>query len=173
MSDATEAPPKPKRKWIPIAIGVGILILVLGIGGILFTVAWVQQHLLVTESTESDAAREFDAVLAKYPGQRPLLELRDGKLQYVEGRKNEPTSNIRLSTLRIMAWDDDDDQLATVDLPFWFLRLKSGPIVFGSYAAGLDEGGVSLRPEDIERHGPGLVLDFTMKGEGRVLVWAE
>jgi hypothetical protein len=168
-----EAPPQTIRKCNPAAIGVALLILILGIGGVVFSLAWMRAHLLVTETTKRDAAREFEAVLAKYPGQRPLLELRSGTLQYVASRRNEPTSEARLSMLRIMAWDDDKGKLATVDLPFWFLRLKSGPIALGSYVAGLHTGGVSLRPEDIERHGPGLVLDATTKGEGRVLVWAE
>lgn len=173
MSDTYDAPQTKRRKWIPIVIGIGLLLFGLGITAAIVSVAWMRQHLLVTEMTETSATREFDAVLAKYPGQRPLLELRDGKPQYVQERENEPTSDTQLSMLRIMAWDDDEGKLATFDLPFWFLRLKSGPITLSSYAAGLDERGVSLRPEDIERHGPGLVLDFTMRGEGRVLVWAE
>jgi hypothetical protein len=32
---------------------------------------------------------------------------------------------------------------------------------------------VRLRAEDIERHGPGILLDFTQRREGRVLVWIE
>ena len=39
-------------------------------------------------------------------------------------------------------------------LPFWLLRLTSGPILFSSYASGFDDAGVSIRPEDIERPGP-------------------
>jgi hypothetical protein len=51
--------------------------------------------------------------------------------------------------------------------------MKSGTISFSSYASGIDDAGVKLRPEDIERHGPGILLDFTKPREGRVLVWAE
>jgi len=173
MSDEFGAPAKPKRKWIPIAIGIAILIVILGLGGIVFSVVWMRQHLQITETSEPNAAREFEAVLAKYPEQRPLIELRDGVPQYVESRRNEPPSEAPISMLHIMAWDEDEGRMATFDLPFWFLRLKSGPIVLGSYATGLGAGDVSLRPEDIERHGPGLVLDFTLRREGRVLVWAE
>jgi hypothetical protein len=173
VSDETEARPQAMRKWIPMAMGVGLLILTLGIGSVVFSVAWMREHRLVTQTTEGSAAREFEAVLAKYPGQPPLLELRNGKLQYVESRRDEPTSEARLSLLRAMAWDGDEGKLTTVDLPFWFLRLKSGPIRLGSYVAGLGNGGVGLRPEDIERHGPGLVLDATMRGRNRVLLWVE
>ena len=60
-----------------------------------------------------------------------------------------------------------------VDVPFWLLRLKSGPIAFSSYANGFDDRGVKLSVADIERRGPGIVLDVSEPNEGRVLIWAE
>lgn len=173
MTEMNEPPRKPKRRWIPIVIGIVFLVFVLGVGAVVFSVAWFRQHLTVTETSETTAAREFDAVRAKFPGQRPLLEMRDGRPQYVEERRNEPPSTSRITTLHLIAWDDEDGQLATFALPFWLLRMKSGPISFSSYASGFDDKGVSIRPEDIERHGPGLVLDFSEGRRGRVLVWAE
>ena len=173
MTDMNDAPQKPKRKWIPIAIGVALLVFVLGLGGIVFSVAWMRQNLLVTELPEATAAQEFNAVLAKFPGQRPLLELRDGKPEYTAERRNEPASTTSLTTLHVMAWDDEEGKLATFAMPFWLLRLKSGPIAFSSYASGFDDRGLTLRVEDIEKHGPGIVLDLTEAGEGRVLIWTE
>ena len=78
MTDANDAPQKPKRKWVPIAIGVALLIFVLGLGGVIFSVAWMRQHLLVTEMPEAKASEEFATVVEKFRGQRPLLELRPG-----------------------------------------------------------------------------------------------
>ena len=60
-----------------------------------------------------------------------------------------------------------------VDVPFWLLRLKSGPIAFSSHASGFDDERVRLRVEDIERRGSGIVLDISEPREGRVLIWAE
>jgi hypothetical protein len=173
MSEMNEPPQKPKRRWIPIVFGIVLFLFVLGVGSVIFSVAWFRQHLLVTEASETTAAQEFEAVRAKFPGQRPLLEMRDGRPFYVEERNNEPRSNAQITTLHLMAFDGDDGELVTFALPFWLLRLKSGPISFSSYASGFDDRGVSIRPEDIERHGPGLVLDFTVDRRGRVLVWAE
>jgi hypothetical protein len=172
MSDMNELPRK-KRRWIPIVIGIVFLILVLGIGAVIFSVAWFRQNLQVTEVSAPNAAQEFEAVRARFSGQRPLIEMRDGEPEYVAERKDEPRSNVQLTTLHVMAWDADDEELVTFSLPFWLLRMKSGPIGFGSYASGIDR--VSIRPEDIERHGPGLILDVTedRRGRGRVLIWAE
>ena len=63
--------------------------------------------------------------------------------------------------------------MVRVDVPFWLLRLKSGPISFSSYADGFDDRRVKLSVEDIERRGPGIVLDLVEANEGRVLIWAE
>ena len=61
----------------------------------------------------------------------------------------------------------------TFSLPFWLLRMKSGPIRISAYQQGWDDRGVSFRIEDIEKHGPGIIVDHTERDEGRVLIWAE
>ena len=173
MSEINELPQKPRRRWIPIVLGIVFLVFVLGVGAVIVTVAWFRQALHVTEVSQANAGEQFDAVRAKFAGQRPLLEMRDGEPALVAQRKDEPRSNLQLTTLHLMAWDEDEEKLVTFSLPFWLLRMKSGPIGFSSYASGIDR--VSLRPEDIERHGPGLILDVTedRRGRGRVLIWAE
>jgi flagellar basal body-associated protein FliL len=173
MSDMNDLPQKPKRRWIPIVLGIVFLIFVLGVGAVVVSVAWFRQALHVTDVSKGTAEQQFDAVRAKFSGQRPLLEMRDGQPAFVAERKDEPRSNVQLTTLHLMAWDEDEEQLVTFALPFWLLRMKSGPIGFSSYASGIDR--VSLRVEDIEQHGPGLILDVTedRRGKGRVLIWAE
>ena len=63
--------------------------------------------------------------------------------------------------------------MARVDVPFWFVRLKSGPIEFSTYASGLDKVGASLKVEDIERYGKGIIVDASMPRGERALIWAE
>jgi hypothetical protein len=79
----------------------------------------------------------------------------------------------RLDTLHVLAWDPDEGKLAKVSLPFWFLRLKSTPIELSAYASGFDDEGVSLRAEDIEKYGPGVILDYSTPSGERVLLWAQ
>jgi len=173
VSEMNDLPRKPRRRWIPIVIVIVFLIFVLGVGAVIFTVAWFRQQLQITEVSATSAAQEFEAVRAKFSGQRPLLEMRDGEPAYVAEREKESRPNVQLTTLHLMAWDEDEEKLVRFSLPFWLLRMKSGPIGFSSYASGIDR--VSLRPEDIERHGPGLILDVSedQRGRGRVLIWAE
>jgi hypothetical protein len=160
-------------RWAQIVGGIAIVFAFLAIGAVVVGISWMREHVDVVDSTETDASKAFDEIHAKFPGQKPLLELRDRTPHYVEERASQESPTSTLTTMHVVAWDSDERRLAKVDIPWWVLRMKSGTISFGSYASGLDDAGVKLRPEDIERHGPGIVLDFTSPKEGRVLVWIE
>jgi hypothetical protein len=166
------APPK-KRTWLWIVLGVFLLFVVLAVGGLFFAVSFFRQNMSVTEMSMASADSEFDAVRARFAGQKPLIQLVDGRPQYVDERAAEPPSSQSLTTMHILAWDDDEEQLVRLSVPFWLLRLKSGPIQLSAYSQGWDARGVSFRIEDLERHGPGVVLDVNESREGRVLIWAE
>jgi hypothetical protein len=163
-----------KRKWIPIAIGVVVLLFFIAVGAVIFAVSYARQHLQVSTTSETDAMRAFDDVHAKFPG-RPLIEIKDGEPASIGDRSSEPASKAELTTLHVLAWDDDEDHLVRVEVPFWLLRMKSGPISFSSYADGLRNDRFRLTVEDIERHGPGIVVDVTdtRRGRDRALVWAD
>lgn len=164
---------KSLPRWVQIVGGLAIVFAFVAIGAVIVGISWVREHVDVTDSNEAEATRAFDEIHAKFPGQLPLLELRGRTPHYVEERATRPDSTAPITTMHVLAWDDDDRRLAKVDVPFWVLRLKSGTISFSSYASGLDDAGVKLTPEEIERHGPGIVLDLTRAGEGRVLIWTE
>ena len=164
---------KSVPRWVQIVGGIAIVFVFLAIGAVIVGVSWLREHVDIVESNEANADRAFDEIHAKFPGQKPLLELRDRTPHYVEERATQPDSTEKITTMHIVAWDSDERRLARVDVPWWVLRMKSGTISFSSYATGLDDAGVKLRPEDIERRGPGIVLDFVERREGRVLVWVE
>lgn len=173
MTEPYVEPPKPKRTWLWILLGVFAFLFVLAIGGAAFTAYWVSSHLEFVETPAPDAAKSFDEIRARFPGQRPLIEFQDGDRGTINANETTTPSSVKLSTLHIIAFDDGEGRLVKVDVPFWLLRLKSGPIAFSSYASGFDDEKVRLRVEDIERRGPGIVLDLAHAREGRVLIWAE
>ena len=170
MNDAT---PKKKRTWLWVLLGVFAVVVVMAIGGIVFSVAFLRQSMTVTAMSPTNADREFEAIRAKFAGQQPLIRMIDGRPEYVADRAKESASTTPLKSMHVMAWDDEEERLVTFSLPFWLLRMKSGPIRLGAYAQGWDDRGVSFRIEDLERHGPGLVLDVHERSEGRVIIWAE
>jgi hypothetical protein len=160
-------------RWVQIVGGIVIVLAFVAIGAVVVGVSWMREHVDIVDSTETDASRAFDEIHAKFPGQKPLLELRDGTPHYIEERASQQRSSATMTMMHVVAWDAGERRLAKVDVPWWVLRLKSGTISFSSYATGLDDAGVKLTPEEIERHGPGLLLDFTNPREGRVLIWTE
>jgi hypothetical protein len=168
-----EPAPAKKRTWLWIVLGVFLFFVVLAVGGLFFAVSFFRQSMSVTEMSVASADSEFDSVRARFGGQQPLIQMVDGRPQYVADRAAEPASEKPLTTMHILAWDDDEERLVRLSVPFWLLRLKSGPIQLSAYSQGWDDRGVSFRIEDLERRGPGLVLDVDESREGRVLIWAE
>jgi hypothetical protein len=164
---------KSQRRWPHIVAGLAILVAFLAVGGIFAVVTWVRESVDITETTGEDATGAFDKVRAQFGGRMPLLEVTDrGKPRYAAQTVDEVPGR-KLETLHVLAWDPDEGKLARVSLPFWFLRLKSSPIEFSAHASGLDDEGVSLRAEDIEKYGPGVILDHSTPSGERVLLWAQ
>ena len=91
-------------------------------------------------------------------------------------RSNPPADTAprtALTTLHVLAWDAREGRLARFEIPFWLLRLKATPIRFGTYASGLDELKISLTAAEIERYGPGIIMDIEREGRDRALLWVE
>ena len=164
--------PKKKRTWIWIILGVFVFFGMIFVGGIIVAVSFFRQSFDITENVSaSTVSPEFDAIYAKFPGQQPLIQLVDGTPQLVTERATK-SGNGQLTTLHVLAYSSDEENLAKMALPFWLLRMKSGPIRLSAYSQGWDDRGVSFRVEDIEKHGPGIVVDVK-RSEGRMLIWAE
>ena len=167
------APPPKKRSWLTIILGVLLLFGILGVGCVVVAVSFFRQNVSISENTTEEAAmRQMDEVRGRFPGQQPLIQLVDDRPQMVD-RGTPPTAQRPLSTVHVIAFDRDEGNLVNFSLPFWLLRMKSGPIRISAYQQGWDDRGVSFRVEDLEKHGPGIIVDITQGGEGRVVIWAE
>jgi hypothetical protein len=159
-------------RWAQVLIGVCIVLVFLGIGALIAVTAYFSDHVVVSDSSAREADDEFEKVRERFNGQAPLVELKDGVARSVRASDSTGRPSQQLQTLHVLAWDSREEKLAVVDVPWWIVRLKSGPIRFSTYASGLDDGAISLRPEDIERHGPGIILEATGRRGERVLLWA-
>jgi hypothetical protein len=173
IGDQGSGTPRKKRRWIPIVLGVLLLFAVVGIGMVAFTVSWFRQNMAISEANEDAATRQFDEVRSRFAGQQPLIQLVDGRPQYVADRATRSGAPSTLSTLHVIAFDHDEGKVVTFSLPFWLLRMKSGPIRISAYQQGWDDRGVSFSVEEIEKRGPGIIVDVAEGREGRVLIWAE
>lgn len=164
---------KTRRTWVLVVFGVLVLMVFIGIGAIIAVAAWFQQSFETEVATEQGARSEFDTVRHSFANRPPLLEIRNGKPAYAAGGENQVPGTSSPETLHVMVWDRDDERLVRFTVPFWLLRMKAGPIELSSYGSDLDESGVDLRVEDVERFGPGLILDHTEDAGDRILVWTK
>jgi len=159
-------------RWAQVLIGVGIVMVFLGIGAVIAISAYFAEHVDVIEATAANAEDEFAKVRQRFTGKPPLLQIKDG--QRVVNQPTSPASSAEsLNTLHVLAWDAREQKLANVSVPWWVVRMKSGPIRFSSYASGLDDDDLELRVEDIERRGPGIILELNHRRGDRVLLWAD
>ncbi len=160
-------------RWAQVLIGVAIVGVFLAIGAVIAVTAYFSQHVEVNEATSGGADNAFEEVRQRFKGRPPLIEMRNGVAYRATPEAPPSAERQAITTLHILAWDPREEKLAKIDVPWWLVRMKSGPIRFSAYASGLDDDGVSLRPEDIERHGPGIIAELAMERDHRVLLWAQ
>ena len=159
------------RRWGPILFGVGVLLVFLAIGALIFGISWVRDHVVIEDARLEAVDASLDEIRTRFGGRAPLIEAREGTV-----RRSELPADakpVSLSTLHVLVWDADDEKMARIDLPFWLIRLKSIPLEFGGKATGLREIGITLSAAEIERYGPGIVVDVEMGSGERALIWAE
>ena len=76
----------------------------------------------------------------------------------------------RAETVHILTWDGDDNKLLRTSVPLWLMRFSSINILSN---LGIAPERFSLTVKDIERYGPGVIVDFRRPGQNRVLLWTE
>ena len=161
------------KTWVWVILGIAgvCILLVIAMAGA--GIYYFSQHVDASTVTAADASQEFDAVRARFHGQKPLIEL-DAKGNFLRSNtdREAPPGVRRPESLHVMAFDPDDGGLVKVTIPFWLLRMKmKGAVDFGGSGMTLEDLKVTV--EDLDRFGPSLVLDQTNDGGDRVLVWSQ
>lgn len=153
---------------VMVLLGSVMALVVIGIG----VVGWIFVSVIDRDSAdEPEATRAFNEVRARFDKAGPVIRLEeDGPVVLRKPPTTKPAG--QLSSLNVLAWDRDDGKLVKATLPFWLLRLKSGPIEL-SEGRGIHIGrALKFRVSDVERYGPSLLID-ERHGSDRVLVWTD
>ncbi len=166
---------KSRQGCIWIGLGVAILVCVVG-GGLLGGLAWAayQSFSFKADFIPPDAAeREFEQARAKFAGQRPLIEVGDDGAARVVPR-TAPGGSADVASIHVLVYTPDVRKLARVTVPFWLVRLspQSGTARFDNDDVK-ELHGVKITIGDIERAGPGLLLDHQRDDGSRVLIWSD
>ncbi len=164
------------KTWVVFLVGaivvLGVLVVALVGGSAYFVARHVRAQLVSTGAADAQFATARD----RFAGQMALIELRKDDDPIVH-RSAEDAHAEPIQIVRVMVYSPDSGKLVNISLPMWLLRMAPGnrfsmsdnmddKLDFGSHR-------VHLTLEDVERHGPGLILDETDRRGTRVLVWAE
>ena len=163
-----------KRTWLWIIFGVVICIAIAGVALVGGTAYVVSKHVKTELVGKSTAEEQFLRQRERFAGQQPLVEVHgtSDEQRVSVHRPTEVASKVELQTMRVLVYDANEGRLVHVDLPFWLLRLMpSGRLGSVSGNFSFDSGQITL--DDIERHGPGLILDARGSQEAQVLIWTE
>jgi len=166
-----------KKSWWWIVLGVVIFVVIVGVGAIGTFGYIVYRQMDIQTVTSESPEEEFGKARARFEGQVPFVELpavhgSGEPIVHREQMAKEPTP---LTALRVLAWGPRDRKLVRLSLPMWLLRLtgRQGVHVSNRDTPFGTDMSLNVTTEELERHGPGLILDYTTSGGERILVWAE
>jgi hypothetical protein len=164
-----------KTSWPVIILGISTFLLVVGVGlvAVVGYVIYQQFAFQAKNATEISADEEFAQVVAKFEGQRPYLVIKDGQPVVSDAPATAPGKPVE--ALHIIVWDPDEQKVVKLNMPFWLLRMTKGQPIRISSNDDPESDAVKLKitAEDLERRGPGLILDHKEATGERVLVWAQ
>jgi len=165
-----------KKTWISIIIAAVIVVCMLAAAVVGGTIFFIYRHVHSEFTNTSSAEREFTSARERFAGQQALIELRSGDEPVLHRELTKGTRNEKdLQALRVLAYDDRSGKLVRVSIPFWLMRMiPSRNLKFlNDEGIDIDSDRVRLTLEDLERRGPGLVLDHKDRRGSQVLIWTE
>lgn len=166
-----------RKRWIPVVVGIIIFIVIVGIGVIAGGIYLVKTQVDVQTVETSSGAEEFDRLRAGFEGQKPFIELKSNAGEEATAVVNREPAERRpgkVSTVHVRVWSPDENKLVRVDLPFWMMRLMgSKPINIETGHGAFKNVALRVSAEDLERRGPGLVMDYATPDGEAVLVWID
>ncbi len=166
-----------KRKtWISVVIAAVIVIGILAASAVGGTAYFIYRHVHTEFTPTENAEQRFKDARARFAGQQPLIEMTRGD-EPILHREVIPNTMpaAKLETLRVLAYDTRANKLVNVSIPMWLLRLAPSNNFSFMRDNGIDfdSDKMHISLDDIERRGPGLLLDQTERRGSQVLVWTE
>jgi hypothetical protein len=164
-----------KKNWLLIILGIIVFVVILGVAAVVGFGYWMYRQMEISTTTTGNPDQEFTEIRARFQGQVPYVEVSVGDEEHaVVHHELEKPTRTPLSHLRMVVYDEREHRLVRLTLPFWLLRLGGNKPINLQSGRGFDPGvRLSITSEDLERRGPGLILDTVGRRGERVIIWAE
>ena len=141
-------------------------------------VVFVVRHREAAPVTVTAAQVEFDRLRARFAGQTALIDMRTRSSR----SPAVAASGRPLRTFHTVIFDRrGGDRLVDVSVPYWLGRTYArhdGSFAWLGELTFLDDTEFDPEPlqlsiHEIERHGPGLLVDYRHPGGGQFVSWVE
>jgi hypothetical protein len=162
--------------WVSVLIAGVIIVGMLAVAVVGGAAFFIYRHVNTSFTAPENARTEFTQARSRFAGQKPLIEMRDEEpILHRDLMKGSGTSGERIEALRVLVYDQFAGKLVRVSIPFWVLRMAPAKhfSFLNDNGIQLDSDRVKLTLEDLERRGPGLILDQRDRRGSEVLVWTE
>ena len=161
--------------WI--GLGIAIVCVMLVVAVVAGAGYWAYSNFApdATLLDETKAVAELDAVRARFPNQKPLIDAdQDGHGGQLQTEGRPATFTGELHALHIAAYDKRAGKLVRFSVPFWLIRMApDGKVSIGDEMLDDVRGADKLTVKQLEALGPGLLIDEHKPDGDRVLVWTE
>ena len=158
------------RTWARAALG-GLAVVALAFAVLAGTGAYfVFRGMEKRVSGEADAVKEIEVVKARFGQRAPLVEIVDPVRADIRINRPPDASAAKVDTVHVMSWKREDGELMRTAVPLWLLRFSSVNVLS---QLGLAPEKFRLTVGDIERYGPGIIVDYGSPGASRLLMWVD
>ena len=179
MPDQSDQRPNTsaRRTWVSVLIAGIVIVGILAIAAVGGTFYFFSRHIHTQFTPPESANAEFAQTRARFAGQQALIEIRHDE-EPILHRELVPQASAAgkpLVSLRVLAYDTRGNKLVHVSIPFWLMRMAPSKRMsfLNDNGIDFDSDRVHLTLEDLERRGPGLILDQADRRGSQVLVWTE
>ena len=158
------------RPWMKVTLGLAAvaIVCIIALAGTASYFVWrsFDRHV----APEAAALREIDAIRSRFGARPPLVEIVDPRRMDVRINRLAGAGGTGVTTLHVVNWKAEDGEVVRTEVPVWLLRFSSINILS---TLGLTPSQIRLTVDDIQRYGPGIVVDYNRPGEFRLLLWVD
>jgi len=158
------------RTWVKATLGGLALIAIAAIALAATGAYFVVRHMEKRAGSEAEAVQTIDAVKARFGVRPPLVEIIDPRSADIRINRPVEASASPVDTIHVVNWKGDTGELIRTDVPLWLMRFSTLNI---ASQLGIAPERIRLTVSDVERYGPGIVVDYGSQGAFRVLVWVD
>jgi hypothetical protein len=162
--------------WVSVLIAAVIIVGILAVAAVGGVAFFIYRHVHTSFTPSEDAQAEFTQQRARFEGRQPLIEIKHGDEPVIHRELVKNTAERqKLEALRVLAYDQHERKLIRVSIPFWLLRMAPSKNLsfLDDNGIDVDSERVRLTLDDLERMGPGLIIDSKDRRGSLVLVWTE